>query len=120
MRLRRLRFTVRRMMIAVVVLALAIWSGRMWRLSQDYRELALHHAYGAATAEHIMFGSPFRQAGQRDGSPSRRELLYDYESDLADKYARAARYPWLPIAPDPAPTVSASGELIIARTPCPP
>ncbi len=102
MRLPRVRFTVRQIMIAVAVVALGGWAWRLWLLSRNYEELSVRHAYGAATTKHIMYdGSKFREPGLRGGKPSLRELLYDYEYALADKYARAASRPWLPVKADP-------------------
>lgn len=103
MRLPRVRFTVRRLIVLVAVVAVGLWAARMWRLSREYQELAYRHAYGAATIEHIMQGPPLREAGHRDGGPTPREAYHDYEVSLAAKYFRAAACPWLRVAPDPPP-----------------
>ena len=41
MRVPRLRFTIRRMMVAVAVVALVAWAGRMLRLSAAYQSKGL-------------------------------------------------------------------------------
>jgi hypothetical protein len=44
MKLPRVRFTVRRMMVAVAVVALAFWILRLWAARQLYLEKAANHA----------------------------------------------------------------------------
>src|SRR5579871_4762470 len=51
--------------------------------------------------------------GPFDCAPARR----DYYAEMARKYDRATRYPWLPIAPDPPePEVQTPGMLMIQAT----
>ncbi len=44
MKLPRIRFSTRRMMVVVAVAALAIWIVRLWALRQHYLEKAANHA----------------------------------------------------------------------------
>jgi hypothetical protein len=83
MRVPRVRFTVRRMMVAVAVVGLLL-GGAAWmrRRSLWHLGLAISH-----TEESV--------AWQID--PPRAIHL----ARLAERHARAARYPWLPLAPGP-------------------
>jgi hypothetical protein len=77
MKLPRVRFTVRRMMVAVAVLALAVgWWKQGERRRARFRALAIVHLIEA-------------------NEPT------DYHGRTAVKYMWATRYPWLPVAPDP-------------------
>jgi hypothetical protein len=85
MRLLRPRFTVRRLMVAVAVVGVVLGIGsdldrrrrRFLDLRSYYREKAVIHS----------------ECWTRIVS------MRDYY--LSRKYERAARYPWLPVAPDP-------------------
>jgi hypothetical protein len=103
MPLPRVRFTVRRMMIAVAVagLVLGIVSERRHRFTLLARShpvrmdiLAVTNANGNADDQRpsaVVFS---------DGSrvPSN---VYNWHYMLREKYEFAARYPWLPVWPDP-------------------
>ena len=122
MRLIRPRFTVRRLMVAVAIVAFALGgleSLRRYRamvaLSESYSQTA--RMYSATVA--LVLGD----ASCWDRIPSEKKKIPDpypfYTLDdaahharnsrekarryraLAAKYERAARHPWLPIAPDP-------------------
>jgi hypothetical protein len=108
MQMPRVRFTVRSMMVVVAIVAVAIWTP-MWAKSQldarrtyfvelarqyyDKRMIACSFAYsgpgGAIMEERIK------------ADKVRRDRASVYYSDLIQKYLRAARYPWLPVGPDP-------------------
>jgi hypothetical protein len=45
MRLPRLRFTVRRLMLAVALVGVGVWTVKMWRLSREYGSKAQHSHY---------------------------------------------------------------------------
>ena len=87
MTFRRRRFTVRWLMIVVAIVAAAFglrnWMGRR---SQTHIDRSVEHIWmsGASSIS-------------RDGNSRWR----DYHRRLADKYMRAARYPWLPVEADP-------------------
>jgi hypothetical protein len=98
MRLPRLRFTVRRMMIGVVVggimLGLATWFERR---AVSFRQAEARHYQkwlDLAPVPAPDHPGPLQPARWTD---ARR----DYEWAMVDKYHSAARSPWFPIAPDP-------------------
>ncbi len=131
MRLPRPRFTVRRMMIAVAVVALLVGSEMTRRRWAYFRAIA--HSYaGAEEFDRFLLGGgtaivrmedgqvseihgplSFRSGAEGGGSievtgdPSPgydAESLRrraDYHAQLRRKYERAARYPWLAVVPDP-------------------
>jgi hypothetical protein len=76
------RMTTRRWMVAVAVAAvLSALGGELWRRSVAYSALADRY-----------FG---RAAIWSDTKKIDRDMA------LSDRYRRAARYPWLPVEPDP-------------------
>jgi hypothetical protein len=81
----RVRFTVRRMMVAVAVLAISMAAGLRWF---DLRSRARAYAFWAAVSP-VSFKGP------------KGERLATHYDLLRLKYEWAARYPWLPVAPDP-------------------
>jgi hypothetical protein len=91
MKLPRPRFTVRRLMMAVAIVAIsfAIWIG-LGRRRVQFHNLANHHLalVGPITTSSSHPEPTF-------GSPKAR-----YHNELYIKYERAARYPWLPVASD--------------------
>jgi hypothetical protein len=110
MRIPRLRFTVRRLMLAVAVVAALLGCADLWRRREHYRRLAETHALSEMVlrVDSVMArGDPTGGPGVRllDLSDSLEEAAKwaDYHAGLRRKYERAARYPWLPVAPDPPP-----------------
>jgi hypothetical protein len=147
----RVRFTVRRMMAAVVVVALLLWGGlveipRLRRLAGANRARAARHAYHELSfqrrlrrqEEGVRFWSALavdrrkraessRSPAVPDGPPDAVETWTELATQAKDqaawhtvrvaeeaarvpyytrmkrKWERAARYPWLPVEPDPAP-----------------
>jgi hypothetical protein len=111
MRLPHVRFTVRRMMIAVALLALFL-GGWVWmeRRSARFSDLANWH-HRQITC--VFFGSPgpdgkfiyeASDSPQRDGDPPvslRQQRIDTWRRQIAVKYWDAARHPWLPVEPDP-------------------
>jgi hypothetical protein len=86
MRMRRLRFTVRGMMIAVAIVGLAVGClaerrARFTRIYNRHSRYLLGKGSGWYTA--------------------RSYRIIDWNVDMYEKYERAVRYPWLPVAPDP-------------------
>jgi hypothetical protein len=87
MRLPRPRFTLRRLMVAVAVMAVVLGLCRwLWTRSVAFRSIADAH-----------------NAQRMGGIPMHTENLPSllYHIEMGNKYDRAARYPWLPVAPDP-------------------
>jgi hypothetical protein len=94
----RVRFTVRTMMVLVAVAGLTsgvvVWHGRMRRLSALYEMRAAIYITNHISWNHT------REMRERKRPKSAREKWRD---EMAEKYTRAARYPWLPVEPDPPP-----------------
>jgi hypothetical protein len=96
MRLLRARFTLRQMMAVVAVVGVALWAGRMLWLSAGYREKARRYPLGLLGATPILMGPHgVHSLGYRRPDRVR------WEEAMAENYLRAARYPWLPVEPDP-------------------
>jgi hypothetical protein len=101
----RPRFTVRRLMVAIAILALVFgaisWVSEMRARSADFRR----RAFG--------FEMSTRRAGSLAQAPDGRWVqAFDDENDLLDdawawrmaaKYHRLSYYPWLAAEPDPPP-----------------
>jgi hypothetical protein len=100
MRVPRVRFTIARTMVVVAVIAVLLGAVAMLRRRAYLRKLADYHA---EAARHIRFdhGSIIRPDGAYVHIAVAPPRLADYHEDLAGKYERAARYPWLPVEPDP-------------------
>lgn len=98
MRLPRLRFPVRRMMVAVAIVGLAFG---LWRRRESFLEKSRQNT-GAATLHPCRLppeaGTDEYPQWQEEEEMIRRRD--DHLLRLAAKYERAARYPWLPVAPD--------------------
>ena len=84
MRLPRVRFTVRRMMVSVVVISVFAAVVRTWSLSATYNHRCETHYIGMLHA---------------DASGDRATAAY--HAAMLAKYQHAARYPWLLVPPDP-------------------
>jgi hypothetical protein len=98
MKLTRPKFTVKRLMIAVGLVAVLLWGAMMgvrsyvyWRLARDYgsyergwREMAVK--------DRGIPGSIAARWGPQ---------IAEYYAPLSRKYRRAMWRPWMPVAPDP-------------------
>ena len=115
MRLSRVRFTVRRMMVAVAVVAvslnLVMVTWRCFSFSHRatlYSHLASHLSRyaGKYPADTVLPNTIYRRTAKgptvalTGGGAAKLAAHYDA---LARKYKHAAAYPWLPIEPDPPP-----------------
>jgi hypothetical protein len=110
MSLPRVRFTVRRMMVAVAIVALLIYGCmvRRHRLSLaalcQIADRGVRHtgaSYrledGIETLRTVKTGAPALTPAEVEG----RRRRAAYWVALGRKYERAALIPWLPVAPDP-------------------
>src|SRR5262245_38985812 len=97
------RFTTRRLMVLVAVVAVLLCVGRLVQQRLAYQRLAAEHAISEATLR-------YREAAQirmwRIGKTARSEwetsrTRADFHAAWKRTYERAARYPWLPVPPDP-------------------
>ena len=110
-----MRFTVRRMMIAVAVVALLLGAygmmgvslyhrkqARMFALAEAYclRELANHERIIASLVGQAGATARGREA-QHTALQAQTGRRAAHFSTMRSKHERAARYPWLPVAPDP-------------------
>jgi hypothetical protein len=101
----RVRFTVRRLMVAVAVAAIGFgsiaWVIRMRTLSADYRRRAKEF-------ERLTFriGSTVKTPDGRLVNPhddENNQLRNAWAWPLAARYLRLSYYPWLAVEPDPPP-----------------
>lgn len=101
------RFTIRTIMVAVALIAVPLGmcaerTSRFIRLADwnDVRagDLQVHNECCGSFALYIdaKNGRILEPAEGR-----RREILWEWHRDIAEKYRAAARYPWLPVEPDP-------------------
>ena len=108
MRLPRVRFTVRRMMVAVAVMAALLagvaWCRGMIRAARDHRERALLNRSQEQLQRQIVASVDlFVEPGEAPGAARGAAALAAHYESLGLKYERAALYPWLPVEPDPPP-----------------
>jgi hypothetical protein len=108
MPLPRVRFTVRRTMVAVAVAASAFYGLILWRQAAEYRakadayELrALEDSLNARAATSNAFDARREPTAAQTAERRSLERRADHERRLSHKYDRAARYPFLPVALDP-------------------
>lgn len=96
-RLPRVRFTVRRMMVGVAIVALILVGSRIVWLRHRYRNLA--QSYDVKE-----FALAFGVQDERVSVESVRAWKkIEYYAALKRKYERAASRPWVPVPPDPPP-----------------
>ena len=106
------RFTVRMLLIAIALAALATWGGILWTRSATFAQKAREHQ-GRRWFQEInlatlrlnaqRFDPEGEDAGNFQAQCARLERSLRYEDELYQKYDRAARFPWLTPTPDPAP-----------------
>src|SRR3954453_10603956 len=101
MTLPRVRFTVRRLMVAVGIVAV-LFAAEATR--RRWESLASTYRTKASRCERLARVSVHTSGLEADhgNEPEERKLqrIADHYVALANKYERAARYPWLPVAPD--------------------
>jgi hypothetical protein len=117
-----LRFTPRRMMVVVAIVAFAFGGWAVWLryravevLSKQYRDRAMGYSLSLTLDQGEAFDVEEMTAQKRnnpglwphysleqleDMAKSFRERC-DYKQAMVKKYVHAARNPWLPVAPDP-------------------
>jgi hypothetical protein len=93
MTLSRVRFTIRRMMVAVAIVALAVAAiDRLPRRSEGFRQRASFYLRQVEKSGHTWH-------------PAAAGLAYQgkkwYFNDMVQKYVFAASFPFLPVWPDP-------------------
>jgi hypothetical protein len=109
MQLRRFWLTVRRLMIVVAVVAMLL-GGVVWlrQCREAFHERGLRYFH--ACVEHstslskLLFVSHQFPKLPFDTRPAGAHVrLMEHYKFMAEKYLSAARYPWLPVEPDPPP-----------------
>src|SRR4051812_32035732 len=96
MRVPRVRFTVRRMMVAVAILALLSWVETRRTRFQD-----LSAKYARLEVTSSMFHGSVPDGDYLERRMKALAARRTYYAGLVRKYRRAERFPWLPVAPDP-------------------
>src|SRR5579862_1676552 len=101
----RPRFTVRRLMVAVAIVGISLGLEGIRRRKAEYSKRWEYHRGNNVQGRMDLTDGLFRM--HRGGPIPFRELAREsqiqYHGKMARKYERAARYPWLPVAPDPPP-----------------
>jgi hypothetical protein len=116
MRLTCPRFTVRRMMVAVAVVALLLWGSLMVpRVASHQQRLAMSVVGEAQFRRNRIYSEArsIRLASEGDTDLSHRylvlsnkyRLMESWASGIRRKYEKAMWCPWLPLPPDPPPPV---------------
>ncbi len=83
------RFTVWRLMVAVAIIGSGL--GITIERHERFRWIAVHHRADVPIMPRI------KPIGMED----KVWRLFEWHQSMARKYEHAARYPWLPVAPDP-------------------
>ncbi len=95
MTLPRVRFTIRRLMVAVAAVSISLG---LWRLSADRSAKADYHRHRIACSFAVADGGVVSRDDQgRIVSPE----MSRWHAEMTLKYQRAACFPWLPVLPDP-------------------
>jgi hypothetical protein len=99
----RLRFTVRRLMIAVAILALSLrailWVAEMRTRSAAHHRRAIEFVLITARSGSVVHTKDGRRVDRYENENRRREDAWARQ--LAEKYWHLSNYPWLAVEPDP-------------------
>ncbi len=105
-----MRFTIRRMMLAIAVLIVSMYIGLSYRRSGDYpRQAQFYARLGQAAlnrARNFESGTArldSHTAEQSQNATDQARRLAAYWFRLNSKYEWAVYLPWLPVDPDPPP-----------------
>ncbi len=104
----RFRFTVRSMMVGVAIVGAALGLASMKSRSDEFARKAHHFADREARMRELMEFLAKPEPGSHPTSIRNIRKICDYiltgiehDKRMRRKYERAARYPWLTVAPDP-------------------
>lgn len=106
------RLTIRALMVAVAATALGLARRDLSARAREYRSRANHHEFIEKGGRALLrTGEQRTPVGcgdipdkvRKHSSDELAQLskVVDHHRGLRMKYSRAARYPWLPVAPDP-------------------
>jgi hypothetical protein len=99
-----MRFKVRSLMVVVAIVALSIWARfQIDARRSDFSELVRYYDDKRMVASAFAYSGPGGAVMERmmKADEARRARASAYYSGLIQKYERAVRYPWLPVAADP-------------------
>jgi hypothetical protein len=96
MRLIRVRITVRKLMIVVLIVALSIGLGKLYIRRQTYLKIAAEHKAAAEAIDNLGTSHFYKYIIYIDA-------VREWHKEMQGKYEEAARYPWLAVEPDPPP-----------------
>jgi hypothetical protein len=99
MRLPRVRFTVRRMMVAVAVIAILIEGVSLWQRAALYRWKVRHHAMMERSSVIAVVEGP--KAADNAELARLSEVWSTYHAAMKQKYEYAVTRPWIYVPPDP-------------------
>lgn len=91
------RMTTRRWMVAVFVIALLLYGAAMWRRSVRFRALGDEYA-DWLNVEMLPSSADMNDVARAKAINA---AAHEWNRAMALKCRRAARYPWLPVEPDP-------------------
>src|SRR5262245_54148372 len=96
------RFRIRTLMVvaAAVAVGIATWRGSAAMMQRRARYLAMAEMH-EATVNCFDHGLWFPRDDPTDIRYQHYKKPFDHYSALVSKYRHAARYPWLPVEPDP-------------------
>jgi hypothetical protein len=101
------RFSIRTLMGIVAIIGLFMATTVMVKRSNEFRARARDLAYYAGMMDLDAYESR-EQMGDLPRAAHSEQVAACYR-ELKLKYERAARYPWLPVDPDPPPTAVEKG-----------
>jgi hypothetical protein len=115
MRMPRVRFAMKRMMLAMAALALIMGGLRIAWLRDGYRKAAAFHAAtenlqrvfleGAKTEEELALAFGYELPGEEKAQQAAKIQIMQRKADnfaaMRRKYERAAARPWMAVDPDP-------------------
>ena len=97
----RRRISIGMLMALVAIAALMMAGAVLVKRSSEFRALAEEQADSEMAS--LAYSDDARGARGDAQRVARGEQMAAYHRELRIKYERAARYPWLPVEPDPPP-----------------
>ena len=101
MRVPRVRFTIRRMMVLIAVIAVLMLGAVMLQRQAEFKRLAEFHAREAFMISNSSHGTMIGADGMFVHVRVAPTAAEKYHESLAKKYEWAAGHPWAQVEPDP-------------------